>query len=63
MTYKITYSKAFKKHYKSLSDFEKKQTKNKIKIFVEDPRHPSLRTKIFKLLMVYGNLLLIWTLE
>ena len=45
MAYKITYSKAFKKHYKSLSDFEKKQTKNKIKIFVEDPRHPSLRSK------------------
>ena len=27
MTYKITYSKAFKKHYKKLSDVEKKQTK------------------------------------
>lgn len=45
MAYKITYSKAFKKHYKSLSDSEKKQTKNKIKFFVEDPRHTSLRTK------------------
>lgn len=30
MTYKITYSKAFKKHYKKLSETEKKQTKNKI---------------------------------
>ena len=45
MTYKITYSKAFKKHYKRLSDNEKKQTKNKIKFFVENPTHPSLRTK------------------
>lgn len=45
MTYKITYSKAFKKHYKKLSETEKKQTKNKIKIFVENPTHPSLRTK------------------
>ena len=27
MSYKVTYSKAFKKHYKKLSDTEKKQTK------------------------------------
>ena len=45
MSYKITYSKAFKKHYKKLSDTEKKQTKKKIKFFVENPTHPSLRTK------------------
>ena len=45
MSYKITYSKAFKKHYKKLSDAEKKQTKNKLKFFVENPTHPSLRIK------------------
>ena len=45
MSYKITYSKAFKKHYKKLSDTEKKQTKKKLKFFVENPTHPSLRTK------------------
>ena len=45
MTYKITYSKAFKKHYKKLSDVEKKQTKKKLEFFVENPTHPSLRTK------------------
>lgn len=45
MSYKITYSKAFQKHYKKLSDIEKKQTKNKLKLFIEDPIHPSLRTK------------------
>ena len=45
MTYKITYSKDFKKHYKKLSEVEKKQTKKKIKFFVENPTHPSLRTK------------------
>ena len=45
MSYKITYSKAFKKHYKKLSDTEKKQTKKKLKFFVENPPHPSLRTK------------------
>lgn len=45
MAYKITYSKAFKKHYKKLSEIEKKQTKKKIKFFLENPNHPSLRTK------------------
>lgn len=45
MSYKITYSKAFKKHYKKLSDTEKKQTKKKIKFFVENPTHQSLRIK------------------
>lgn len=40
MSYKITYSKSFKKHYKKLSD-----TKKKLKFFVENPTHPSLRTK------------------
>ena len=45
MTYKITFSKSFKKHYKTLSDNEKKQTKKKLEFFVNDPTHPSLRTK------------------
>lgn len=45
MTYKITYSKDFKKHYEKLSEIEKKQTKKKIKFFVENPTHSSLRTK------------------
>lgn len=45
MTYKITFSKSFKKHYKTLSDVEKKQTKKKLEFFVNDPTHPSLRTK------------------
>lgn len=45
MSYKITYSKAFKKNYKKLSDAEKKQTKKKLCFFVENPLHPSLRTK------------------
>lgn len=45
MPYKITYSKAFKKHYKRLNDVEKKQTKKQLKFFIENPLHPSLRTK------------------
>ncbi len=45
MSYKITYSKAFQKHFKKLSDIEKRQTKNKLKFFIENPTHPSLRSK------------------
>lgn len=48
MKYKITYSDAFKKHYKKLSDIEKAQTKKKINLFVENPYYPSLRTKKIK---------------
>ncbi len=45
MSYKLTYSKAFKKHYKKLSDIKKKQTKKKLEFFIKNPTHPSLRTK------------------
>lgn len=45
MSYKITYTKSFKKHYKKLSDIEKKQTKKKLSFFIANPTHPSLRTK------------------
>ncbi|MFR9275815.1 type II toxin-antitoxin system YafQ family toxin [Finegoldia magna] len=45
MSYKITYTQSFKKHYKKLSDIEKKQTKKKLSFFIDNPTHPSLRTK------------------
>lgn len=48
MFFKITYSKNFLKHYKKLSNTEKNQFKNKLKIFIENPTHPSLRTKKIK---------------
>ena len=48
MSYKITYTKSFKKHYKKLSDIEKKQTKKKLSFFIDNPTHPSLRTKKIK---------------
>ena len=41
----ITYSDRFKKHYRTLNDIEKKQFRNKLKIFCENPMHPSLRVK------------------
>ena len=45
MTYKISYTKRFQKHYKKLTSVEKKQIKSKVEILSENPLHPSLRTK------------------
>ena len=42
---KITFTDRFKKHYGELSSVEKRQFKNKLKLFVESPLHPSLRVK------------------
>ena len=42
---KITYSDRFIKHYRKLTDVEKRQLKSKLSIFADDPFHPSLRTK------------------
>ncbi|MBR2207612.1 MAG: hypothetical protein IJ859_02260 [Synergistaceae bacterium] len=41
----FTYSERFQKHYKKLSVEEKNQLKRKLKIFSNNPFHPSLRTK------------------
>ncbi|MCD8307167.1 MAG: type II toxin-antitoxin system YafQ family toxin [Clostridia bacterium] len=45
MTYEITYSASFKKHFKDLTENEKNQVKNKVEILAQNPYHPSLRTK------------------
>ena len=45
MPLKITYSDRFKKHYSRLTDKEKEQFKKKLRMFAENPAHPSLRTK------------------
>ena len=42
---KITFTERFQKHYKKLSEPEKKQFKTKLAVFTENPLHPSLRTK------------------
>ena len=42
---KITYTARFQKHYKTLSDAEKKQFRSKLQLFTENPLHPSLRVK------------------
>lgn len=41
----ITFTERFQKHYKGLTESEKKQFKNKLAIFAENPMHPSLRVK------------------
>lgn len=48
INFKITYSDRFKKNYKKLSNIEKKQVKNKLTLFTQNPTHPSLRTKKIK---------------
>lgn len=45
MTYRIIYTERFLKHFKDLTEQEKKQLKNKLNILAENPSHPSLRTK------------------
>ena len=41
----ITYTERFQKHFQDLNTNEKKQFKNKLTIFAQNPMHPSLRTK------------------
>ena len=48
MSFRITYTERFRKHYKILTALEKKQFQNKLSLFTENPFHPSLRTKRIK---------------
>lgn len=43
--YKLKYTKAFEKNLKSLTENEQKLVMNKLKLFVQNPFYPSLRTK------------------
>ena len=43
--YSLEYTKAFEKSIKKLSAIEQRTTAEKLKILVENPLHPSLRTK------------------
>ena len=45
MKYRIEFTKTFEKHLKSLSISEKKMVAKKLKLLIENPFHPSLRTK------------------
>lgn len=45
MSYQITFTRKFEKNYKKLNAAEKNQLKSKLKLFEENPLHPSLRAK------------------
>ncbi len=45
MKYELKYSKEFLKDLKRLSQREQKAVANKLKLLIENPFHPSLRTK------------------
>lgn len=45
MAYKITYTKRFLKNLKKLNANERTQLKKKLEFLIQDPLHPSLRTK------------------
>ena len=45
MAYRFTFTRRFQKHFKSLTEQEKKQLMNKLELLSENPMHPSLRTK------------------
>ena len=43
--YKLKYTNEFEKNLKSLTNREQKLVANKLKLFVQNPFYPSLRTK------------------
>jgi mRNA interferase RelE/StbE len=45
MAYRFTFTGRFQKHFKSLTEQEKKQLMNKLEFLAGNPMHPSLRTK------------------
>ena len=48
MPFSITFSDRFRKNYRKLSDAEKRQVQDKVRILADNPMHPSLRTKRIK---------------
>jgi len=48
MAFQFTYTERFQKHFKTLTDSEKKLLQNKLRLLAENPLHPSLRTKHIK---------------
>jgi len=46
--YKLAYTERFKKAFNTLTNSEQLQFQNKMKLFVENVLHPSLRTKKIK---------------
>lgn len=45
MAFQFTFTERFQRHFKTLTEAEKKQLQNKLRLLAENPMHPSLRTK------------------
>lgn len=45
MAYQLTFTERFQKHFKTLTEQEKRQLRRKLELLAENPSHPSLRTK------------------
>ena len=45
MAFQFTFTERFRKRFKTLTDTEKKQLRNKLQLLAENPLQPSLRTK------------------
>ena len=67
--YNLKYTKEFEKSLKSLSQQEQKLVFNKLKIFIQNPFYPSLRTKkvqgldnVFEM-SVNMNIRILWKYE
>lgn len=45
MAYEFTFTSRFQKHYRSLTEQEKRHLKSKLVLLSQNPMHPSLRTK------------------
>lgn len=51
--YKLTYTDRLKKAFNNLNKDEQNQFENKMKLFIENVLHPSLRTKKIKAIKIY----------
>lgn len=67
--YKLKYTKAFEKNLKKLSASEQKAVAQKLKLLIQDPFYPSLRTKkvqgfdhVFEM-SVNMNIRILWRYE
>ena len=45
MPYQFTFTRRFQKHFKTLTERERKQLKTRLVQLAENPMHPSLRSK------------------
>lgn len=45
MVSELVYSERFKRNFKKMSAADKRAAKEKLALFIDDPFHPSLRTK------------------